>query len=386
MDFARKGRTALIYLDQAATSFPKPKEVREAVAGSFQWAVNPGRGSHRLVQQAEAQVMHARKLVAKLFSIRNPERILFFLNATQAINQAIKGWVRPGDHVVASGMEHNAVRRPLLFLARQGVQVTFLQGDRWGVPTATEVVNALRPHTRLVVINHASNVTGAAADVGEIGRRLKAAGVPLLVDAAQSAGVLPVDVEAMGIDMLAFAGHKGLYGPPGVGGLYVREGIDLMPLVHGGTGMASAEPDQPLVWPDRYESGTLNVPGLAGLAAGVEFVLGQGVEAIARHERELLAHLQRELAKIPGITLFTPAEHTRVGVLSFLVEGYDSEEVAILLAEHFNIAVRGGLHCAPLAHERLGTLATGTVRVSVGLFNNHAEIEQLLAAVRELLA
>jgi len=386
MDFARKGRTALIYLDQAATSFPKPKEVREAVAGSFQWAVNPGRGSHRLVQQAEAQVMHARKLVAKLFSIRNPERILFFLNATQAINQAIKGWVRPGDHVVASGMEHNAVRRPLLFLARQGVQVTFLQGDRWGVPTATEVVNALRPHTRLVVINHASNVTGAAADVGEIGRRLKAAGVPLLVDAAQSAGVLPVDVEAMGIDMLAFAGHKGLYGPPGVGGLYVREGIDLTPLVHGGTGMASAEPDQPLVWPDRYESGTLNVPGLAGLAAGVEFVLGQGVEAIARHERELLAHLQRELAKIPGITLFTPAEHTRVGVLSFLVEGYDSEEVAILLAEHFNIAVRGGLHCAPLAHERLGTLATGTVRVSVGLFNNHAEIEQLLAAVRELLA
>lgn len=387
MDFAGKGRGAVIYLDQAATSFPKPQEVQEAVADSFRWAVNPGRGSHRLVRQAEEQVMTARRLVAKLFSIRNPERVLFFLNATQALNQAIKGWVRPGDHVVASGMEHNAVRRPLLFLQRQGVEVTFLPGDRWGVPSPGEVMAALRPETRLVVINHASNVTGAVADVGEIGRRLKAAGVPLLVDAAQSAGVLPIDVDAMGIDMLAFAGHKGLYGPPGVGGLYVREGIELLPLVHGGTGMASAEPDQPDVWPTRYESGTLNVTGLAGLAAGVRFVLAQGVEAIARHERELLAHLQEELAKMPGITLFAPPDgHPRVGVLSFQVAGYHSEEVAVLLDEHFDIAVRGGLHCAPLVHERLGTLAAGTVRVSVGIFNRHADIEQLLAALRELIS
>jgi len=378
----------LIYLDQAATSFPKPPAVQEAVARSLaQGAFNPGRGSHRLVQQAQEQVMLARRNVAELFRIRDPKRILFFLNATQALNQAIKGWVRPGDHVVASGMEHNAVRRPLLYLQRQGAEVTFLQGDRWGVPSAQEVVDALRPNTRLVVINHASNVTGAAADLEAIGQKLRPLGVPLLVDAAQSAGVLPIDVDAMGIDMLAFAGHKGLYGPPGIGGLYVREGIDLTPLVHGGTGMASEEPDQPQELPARYESGTQNVPGLAGLAAGVQFVLERGVETIARHERELLQHLESELAHLPGITVYAPPiDDRRVGVLSFQVAGYSSEEVAMLLDEHFCIAVRGGLHCAPLVHQRLGTLDTGTVRVSVGVFNTHEDMEQLLLAVRELIS
>jgi len=331
--------------------------------------------------------MLARRNVAELFRIRDPKRILFFLNATQALNQAIKGWVRPGDHVVASGMEHNAVRRPLLYLQRQGAEVTFLQGDRWGVPSAQEVVDALRPNTRLVVINHASNVTGAAADLEAIGQKLRPLGVPLLVDAAQSAGVLPIDVDAMGIDMLAFAGHKGLYGPPGIGGLYVREGIDLTPLVHGGTGMASEEPDQPQELPARYESGTQNVPGLAGLAAGVQFVLERGVETIARHERELLQHLESELAHLPGITVYAPPiDDRRVGVLSFQVAGYSSEEVAMLLDEHFCIAVRGGLHCAPLVHQRLGTLDTGTVRVSVGVFNTHEDMEQLLLAVRELIS
>jgi len=375
-------------LDQAATSFPKPPAVQEAVARSLaQGAFNPGRGSHRLVQQAQEQVMLARRNVAELFRIRDPKRILFFLNATQALNQAIKGWVRPGDHVVASGMEHNAVRRPLLYLQRQGAEVTFLQGDRWGVPSAQEVVDALRPNTRLVVINHASNVTGAAADLEAIGQKLRPLGVPLLVDAAQSAGVLPIDVDAMGIDMLAFAGHKGLYGPPGIGGLYVREGIDLTPLVHGGTGMASEEPDQPQELPARYESGTQNVPGLAGLAAGVQFVLERGVETIARHERELLQHLESELAHLPGITVYAPPiDDRRVGVLSFQVAGYSSEEVAMLLDEHFCIAVRGGLHCAPLVHQRLGTLDTGTVRVSVGVFNTHEDMEQLLLAVRELIS
>lgn len=378
----------MIYLDQAATSFPKPPAVQEAVARSLaQGAFNPGRGSHRLVQQAQEQVMLARRNVAELFHIRDPKRILFFLNATQALNQAIKGCVRPGDHVVASGMEHNAVRRPLLYLQRQGAEVTFLQGDRWGVPSAQEVVDALRPNTRLVVINHASNVTGAAADLEAIGQKLRPLGVPLLVDAAQSAGVLPIDVDAMGIDMLAFAGHKGLYGPPGIGGLYVREGIDLTPLVHGGTGMASEEPDQPQELPARYESGTQNVPGLAGLAAGVQFVLERGVETIARHERELLQHLESELAHLPGITVYAPPiDDRRVGVLSFQVAGYSSEEVAMLLDEHFCIAVRGGLHCAPLVHQRLGTLDTGTVRVSVGVFNTHEDMEQLLLAVRELIS
>lgn len=378
----------MIYLDQAATSFPKPPAVQEAVARSLaQGAFNPGRGSHRLVQQAQEQVMLARRNVAELFRIRDPKRILFFLNATQALNQAIKGWVRPGDHVVASGMEHNAVRRPLLYLQRQGAEVTFLQGDRWGVPSAQEVVDAVRPNTRLVVINHASNVTGAAADLEAIGQKLRPLGVPLLVDAAQSAGVLPIDVDAMGIDMLAFAGHKGLYGPPGIGGLYVREGIDLTPLVHGGTGMASEEPDQPQELPARYESGTQNVPGLAGLAAGVQFVLERGVETIARHERELLQHLESELAHLPGITVYAPPiDDRRVGVLSFQVAGYSSEEVAMLLDEHFCIAVRGGLHCAPLVHQRLGTLDTGTVRVSVGVFNTHEDMEQLLLAVRELIS
>ncbi len=377
----------MIYLDQAATSFPKPPEVLEAVMRCLaEYAVNPGRGNHRLVQQAQEQVSLARRRAAQLFQIRNPERILFFLNATQAINQAIKGLVRPGDHVIASGMEHNAVRRPLLYLQKNGVEVTFLKGDGWGVPTAAEVVGALRPSTRMVVINHASNVTGAIADIRAIGQRLRQAGVVFMVDAAQSAGVLPIDVEEMGIHLLAFAGHKGLYGPQGVGGLYISKELELTPLIHGGTGIASEDADQPASLPERYESGTLNTPGLAGLAAGLGMVLSRGVDAIYRHEWELIQHLQSELEQIPGITIVgPPLRHPRVGVLSFQVEGYQSEEVAVLLDEHFQIAVRGGLHCAPLVHEKLDTLESGTVRVSVGLFNTHEEIDKLLTAVRELI-
>jgi cysteine desulfurase family protein len=377
----------VIYLDQAATSFPKPPEVREAVMRCLaEYAVNPGRGDHQLVRRAQEQVSLARRRAAELFHIRHPERVLFFLNATQAINQAIKGLVRPGDHVIASGMEHNAVRRPLLHLQRNGVEVTFLKGDRWGVPTAEEVDSALRENTRLVILNHASNVTGAIADIGAVGQRLRQKGVAFMVDAAQSAGVLPIDVEEMGIHLLAFAGHKGLYGPQGVGGLYISEELDLVPLIHGGTGIHSSDADQPVSLPERYESGTLNTPGLAGLAAGLEIVLARGVDAIYRHEWELIQHLQSELEQIPGVTVYgPPLGQPKVGVLSFQVEGYHSEEVAILLDEHFRIAVRGGLHCAPLVHERLGTLGSGTIRASVGLFNTHDEIGKLVAAVRELI-
>ncbi|GIQ64030.1 hypothetical protein PACILC2_25980 [Paenibacillus cisolokensis] len=271
---------SIIYLDHAATSWPKPPEVIEAVREALLHdTANPGRGSHRMAVRASRILFEARKQLGQLFRIANPNDIAFMLNTTMALNVAIKGFVKPGDHVVATAVEHNSVRRPLEYLKQSiGVRVSYIEPDADGEQLAAQVEDALRPDTSLVIVNHSSNLLGSIMPVEQIGALTRKRGIALLVDAAQSAGVLPIDVEAMGIDMLAFPGHKGLLGPQGTGGLYIRPDFEVAPLMHGGTGSQSETPEQPSIRPDRYEAGTPNTPGLAGLAAGVRHVLHESVE------------------------------------------------------------------------------------------------------------
>ncbi|GAB6933779.1 aminotransferase class V-fold PLP-dependent enzyme [Calditerricola satsumensis] len=377
------------YLDNAASTWPKPPAVVEAMKACVEaFAANPGRGSHALAQKAARVVAQARAHLARLFGVRNPNDLFFFANATQALNQALKGYLRAGDHVVASAVEHNAVRRPLEHLRRtRGVEVTYVPPRENGLFAADDFLAALRPNTRLVAVTHASNVTGVILPVADIGERLRSRGVPLLVDASQTAGVLPIDVTAMNIALLAFPGHKGLYGPQGTGGLYAAPDLELEPLVHGGTGSHSEEADQPAVRPERYESGTLNTPGIAGLLEGVKFVLETGVEILHRHEWGLARETIERLSAIPGVRVYGPPPSIeRIGVVSFSIAGVDPAEVAAILDREYGIAVRAGLHCSPLGHETIGTRDGGTVRASFGYFNGPDDVEALAAAVREIAA
>ncbi|RTE06681.1 aminotransferase class V-fold PLP-dependent enzyme [Paenibacillus whitsoniae] len=377
----------VLYFDQAATSWPKPPSVMEAMLQCMQeYAANPGRGSHQMAVKSSRILFEARKNLAKLFGVRNPNDISFALNTTHALNQAIKGFVKPGDHVICTNVEHNSVRRPLEDLKAKGyIELTYLLHDAEGNVRIEDVRDALRPNTSLVVVNHSSNLLGSIMPVGDIGELCKRHGARLLVDAAQSAGVLPIHVGDMNIDMLAFPGHKGLLGPQGTGGLYIHPDLELEPLLHGGTGSQSESIAQPTVRPDRYEAGTQNTPGIAGLNEGVKFVLGETVERIHKREWELTQLLMAGLLEIEGITILGPKlGQNKTGIVSFNIENADSSEVAFILDQSFGIAVRSGYHCTPLAHETAGTLATGAVRASVGYFTKEAEIKTLLEAVKEI--
>lgn len=378
-----------IYLDNAATSFPKPAQVYEAVLDAMRRVgASAGRGTYRLALEADRIVFEARLALARLFNIADPARLVFTANATEALNLALKGLLRPGDHVVTSSVEHNAVWRPLKVLERtRGVRVTTVPCRQDGSMEVADLARALEDDTRLVVLTHASNVVGTLLPVPEVGRLTKSRGILLLVDAAQTAGVCPIDVEAMGIDLLAFTGHKGLLGPMGTGGLYVREGVTLAPLKEGGTGSESLLEEQPATLPDRYEAGTMNVPGLAGLKAGVEFLLAEGVDRVRNREKELTAYALAELARIEGITIYGPQDPERqVGVISFNLAGLGAEQVAFLLDSAYDIQVRSGLHCAPQAHRTIGTINTGTVRVGLGYFNSERDIDALVAALTAIAA
>ncbi len=377
----------VIYLDNAASTWPKPPGVKEAMMEVLdEFAANPGRGGHQLAMKASKVLFRTRVQVSRLFGIQNPNDLFFYLNATQALNQAIKGLLQPGDHVVTSSIEHNSVRRPLEFLRRtKGIEITYVEPRQDGLFYADDFEKALTGKTRLVVVSHASNLTGVILPIGEIGAVARKHGSLFLVDASQSAGVLPIDIEQMNIDMLAFPGHKGLYGPQGTGGLYVRGEIDLEPLIHGGTGSQSEAVEQPTTRPDRYESGTANTVGLAGLLAGVSFVLEKGVDQIHRHEWSLARKTLQLLSAIPGVEVYGPGiEVERVGVVSFNVQGADASEVAFILDQQYGIATRAGYHCTPLGHKTAGTEATGAVRVSFGVFNTEEQVEQLIAAVQEI--
>jgi cysteine desulfurase / selenocysteine lyase len=376
-----------IYLDNAATTYPKPEQVYRALDHAMRRVgVGPGRGSHSLGLAASRLVFEAREAVAGLFGIRDSSRVIFTHSATEALNLAVTGILRPGDHVVSTTMEHNSLVRPLKVAEKSGVEITWVAGDGCGIVDEKAVCAALRGNTRLVALSHCSNVTGTLQAIGEIGAVTRKSGLLLLADVAQSAGTVPIDVGDMNIDLLAVPGHKGLYGPQGTGILYVAEGVDLSPLIVGGTGGFSSSDEQPEVLPERFESGTMNTPGIAGLKAGVDFVRETGIEALRRHESSLVDQLLEGFSDLPAVIHYAPdKEEKRGGVVSFTVSGHDPSEIGFRLDNEFDIAVRVGLHCAPWAHRTIGTFPGGTVRVSPGYFNTSQDIEEFLRALRSIV-
>ena len=375
------------YLDNAATSWPKPETVYQAVDGFMrEVGATPGRGGHRREEEAARIADEARAALAELFHAPDPNGVAFTMNATQAINMALKGLLKPGDHVITSSIEHNAMWRPLKALERRGVEVTAVPCARDGLLDPAGVEAAIRPSTRLIAMLHASNVLGTILPVAEIGALARKHNIPFLVDAAQTAGAYPIDMQAMNIDLLAFPGHKGLFAPHGTGGLVVRPDLTLETWVEGGSGTESAPETMPEALPLRLEAGTQNAAGIAGLLAGVRFVLEQGVERIRAHEMELTVQLIDELRSVPNLTILGPDDPARrTAVVSVTVEGYVPDQLAMVLDEVFDIATRAGLHCAPQAHRTAGTLEIGALRFSPGFFNTADEIHEAAAALLSIL-
>jgi cysteine desulfurase family protein len=379
-----------IYLDNAATSFPKPAAVYDAVDHyNRQIGVAMGRGAYRQAAEVQAVVGRCRRRAAELFRAESVERMVFTFNATDALCLAIHGLLEPGDHVVTSALEHNSVMRPLREAERRGVSVTAVGAHADGRIDPGEVRKSMRPETRLVALIHASNVTGAIQPLDEIGAIAKSGGALFLVDAAQTAGHLPIDVQALGADLLACAGHKGLLGPLGTGLLYVRTGVEqkLKSLRQGGTGSNSEDDRQPDILPDKYEPGNHNVPGIYGLDAGLAFLDEKGIETLRRHEQELTRRMLDGLTGIPAIQVAGPPNaEARVGVVSVWSEGFEPQELASILDTDFGIQTRAGLHCAPGVHRLLGTLERGgTVRFSFGPFNTADDVDAAVAALRGIL-
>lgn len=375
----------VVYLDYAATSALRPEPVIDAVARYLRdVGATPGRAGHRRAVEAGRIVLRCRRMLAELFNAPgDPGRLTFHLNATHALNAALFGLLRPGDRVVRTAYDHNAVRRPVLALAQRGVHGSVLAGDPSGGIAMGEAERALIG-ARLLVITHANNVIGNMLPVADLAGMAHAAGALVLVDAAQSAGHLPIDVRGMGIDVLAFAGHKGLLGPQGTGGLWVREGVELPPALFGGTGGDSDSPDMPALMPDRLEAGSMNGPGIAGLLAGVEWVIRRGGDALLEHEMSMKSRLAGALARIPGVTIHSVPRGYAVGIVTITIAGIDPAEAALRLDREFGVLVRAGLHCAPESHAILGTARTGAIRFSVGWATTGAEVDRAAAAVARI--
>lgn len=338
-------------------------------------------------KEAGRLVDEARELLAALFNIRNPDRIVFTLNATEALNLAIKGLFKSGDHVITSSMEHNSVTRPLHVLQEKGVEVTKVPCAKDGTITVQDIEASIRTNTVAIVITHASNVSGTLMPIAEIGQLAKRKGLRFIVDAAQTAGVFDLDVSFMGIHLLAFPGHKSLYGPMGTGGLYITEGLELTPLKEGGTGSKSEMPGQPDILPERYESGTVNSVGIAGLAAGLKFIRREGLTQIRKHEMDLTRRFLEGVEGIEGLKVYGPGElYQRAPVVSFSLEGKAAGQVGTILDEQYQIACRAGLHCAPDAHKTLGTFEQRLVRFSFSYFNNEKEVEHAIRSLAEIAA
>lgn len=378
-----------LYFDNAATTWPKPEPVYTAAEKYLRsGSGNPGRTGHTRTLEADRLVYRAREQLANLFNAGDPSRIIFALNATDALNMAIKGIVETGDHVIYTAMEHNSVLRPLGGLRRAGlITTTMVPCSEEGFPDLDFLKRSFQPSTRLLVFNHASNVSGTLLPLREMTEIAHEHGACVLVDAAQTAGAVPIDVKANGIDMLAFTGHKGLLGPPGTGGLYVRRGLDLKPWREGGTGSFSEQDLHPESMPERLEAGTLNSPGLAGLLEGVRFIQTTGVELIRDHEAVIRSYLHNKLQNVPGTTLYGPHKTKQcVSVISFTIDGVDCGELGHILESTYGILCRTGLHCSPLAHQALGTFPEGTVRLSPGYFTREQDADYLVEALAEIIS
>ncbi|SJZ89641.1 aminotransferase class V-fold PLP-dependent enzyme [Selenihalanaerobacter shriftii] len=377
-----------VYFDNAATSYPKPDVVYDKMSEFFKNnGVSAGRGAYQKAFQAEQAIYNTRKSLAQLFNIADPTRIVFTHNITEAINLALKGLLKRNDHVITTSLEHNAIWRPLKELERdRGIEITKIECDSSGQIGIDKIKNAIKDNTKLIACLHASNVVGTILPIARMGEIANEAGIHFLLDTAQTAGVYPIDVKKMNIDLLAFTGHKGLLGPTGTGGLYIKEGIDLKPLKEGGTGNNSTSEYAPKELPNRYEAGTINTVGLIGLGAGVNYILEQGVEKIREKEVRLIDYALTKLSKVNGVILYGDKNvQKRVGVISFNLEGLDHADVAYKLDSEYNIMVRSGLHCAPNAHKTIGSFALGgTVRMGIGYFNTKEEINYLIKALKEM--
>ena len=399
----------LIYLDNASTSFPKPPQVQEAMIHYLNHVgANPGRSGHQLAVEASGIIQNTRDQIAKLFHINELSRIIFSLNVTESLNTIINGFLNRDDHVITTAMEHNSVMRPLKNLEAKGrISLSVIPCDQKGYLDLVALDRAIDKKTSLVIVNHASNVCGTIQDLSAI--RSIIGDIPLLVDAAQTAGCYPIDVIKDQIDFLAFTGHKGLLGPQGTGGFYIRKGLSVRPLKLGGTGSVSEKMEQPDFLPDALESGTQNNVGLAGLGAGVAFILGEGIDRIREHEKNLTAAFIDALYDVQGVTIYGPLEAERQTAtvsftfdsimpslddpgftgcgsinLAWLEEGITTNEACDLLDSEHDILVRSGLHCAPLAHQTLGTYPEGTIRVSFGYFNTLEDVAYTTNVIRKI--
>lgn len=372
----------MIYFDNAATTLKKPQSVYKAVYETMiKYGANAGRGGHKLSVKASELINETRLLLSDFFGIENPERLAFFSNATFAINTAIKGYLSYGDHVVTTSMEHNSVIRPLAELKRQGkIDYTAVLANEKGEISVEDIEKAIRYQTKMVIMTHCSNVCGNIYDINKVKRICEEKGIILMVDAAQSAGILKLNSDMA--DIIAFSGHKGLLGPQGTGGLYIKEGINIKSLTEGGTGSLSESLYHPDIIPDKFECGTQNTPAICALGAGVRFVREVGTDNILKHEQSLSKYFTDELKNINNIIIYGSDDYRkRTGVVSINMESSDCNLLADELSSKYNIAVRSGLHCAPLAHKTLNTINTGTVRFSFGLFNTKQEIDKAINAL-----
>ena len=375
----------MIYFDNAATTLRKPDCVIQAVVQAMQSFGNSGRGVHGGALSASRIIYDARAALAELFGAESPERIAFTANSTQALNTAIKGVLNPGDHVITTALEHNSVLRPLYELEDQGVELTILPADSLGNIRYEDFEQEIRPNTKAIVTTHGSNLTGNLLDITKIGAIARRHGLIYIVDASQTAGVFHIDVQKMGIDILCFTGHKGLLGPQGTGGMYVREGLEIRPLLSGGSGVQTYLRSHPPQMPTALEAGTLNGHGIAGLGAAVRHILEIGTQTVREKERELMRAFYQEVIRIPGIKVYGDFRNfDRCAIVSLNVRDYDSGEVSDALSEQYGIATRPGAHCAPLMHQALGTVEQGAVRFSFSHYNTEEEIKIAVSALREL--
>ena len=372
----------MIYLDNGATSFPKPKGLIVTMDECIRkYCGNPGRSGHYMSMKTGEEVYKARQKIAKVFNIETPERLVFTKNTTEAINLGLFGLLENGDHVITTVMEHNSVLRPLKRMEGKNIEHTIVKADHKGKVSIEDIRREIRKNTKLIVITAASNVTGTKMPLEEVGTLARQKNLIFMVDGAQGAGSMDLDVVKLKIDMLAFPGHKGLLGPLGTGALYVREGIDISPFIWGGTGTMSKDRKQPEDFPEGFEAGTLNAPGIIGLGYTAEYVHRIGPGVIGKYEEDLIKSLEAELKNMKYIEMYGPTPEEKVGISLINVKGIGSEEITEELSRNFGIAVRGGFHCAGLAHKAIGTWEKGAIRISVGPFNTISDIKALVDAL-----